>query len=79
MTTTLISGVHACRRRAAQATPLRRGRRALKALGFGVELDASVRLRHQRFAGNDDERLATLYRVADAAPSIAMAAAAATA
>jgi muramoyltetrapeptide carboxypeptidase len=42
-------------------------------LGFGVELDASVRLRHQRFAGSDDERLATLYRVADAAPSIAMA------
>src|SRR5262245_12144450 len=52
---------------------LRRAAMRLKSLGFGVELDASVRLRHQRFAGSDDERLATLYRVADAAPSIAMA------
>ena len=52
---------------------LRRSAARLKALGFGVELDASVKLRHQRFAGDDEERLATLYRVADAAPSIAMA------
>jgi len=52
---------------------LRRAAMRLKALGFGVEVDASVRLRHQRFAGSDDERLATLVRVADAAPSIAMA------
>jgi len=52
---------------------LRRAAARLGALGFAVELDTSVRLRHQRFAGSDDERLATLYRVADAAPSIAMA------
>jgi len=52
---------------------LRRAAARLKALSFGVELDASVKLRHQRFAGSDEERLATLYRVADAAPSIAMA------
>ena len=52
---------------------LRRASARLKALAFGVELDASVKLRHQRFAGDDEERLATLYRVADAAPSIAMA------
>jgi muramoyltetrapeptide carboxypeptidase len=52
---------------------LRLARKRLKALGFGVELDPSVKLRHQRFAGNDEERLATLVRVADAAPSIAMA------
>jgi muramoyltetrapeptide carboxypeptidase len=56
-----------------RADALRRAATRLKALGFGVELDASVKLRHQRFAGSDEERLATLYRVADAAPSIAMA------
>ena len=44
----------------------------LKALGFAVTLDASLRARHQRFAGDDDTRLATLHRVAEAAPSIAM-------
>jgi muramoyltetrapeptide carboxypeptidase len=36
-------------------------------------MDPSLRARHQRFAGDDETRLATLYRVADAAPSIAMA------
>ncbi len=48
-------------------------RRRLSALGFDVMLDASVRARHQRFAGDDDTRLATLHRIADAAPSVAMA------
>jgi muramoyltetrapeptide carboxypeptidase len=52
---------------------LRRARTRLTALGFDVTLDASVRARHQRFAGDDATRLATLHRVADAAPSIAMA------
>jgi muramoyltetrapeptide carboxypeptidase len=52
---------------------VRRAAARLKALGFGVTLDASVKLRHQRFAGSDEERLATLHRVAEAAPSIAMA------
>jgi len=52
---------------------LRLARARLKALGFAVELDPSVKLRHQRFAGDDAERLATLNRVADTAPSIAMA------
>jgi len=45
----------------------------LTALGFEVTLDESLRARHQRFAGDDDYRLATLHRVADAAPSIALA------
>lgn len=45
----------------------------LGALGFAVTLDASVRARHQRFAGTDDARLDTLYRVADAAPAVALA------
>lgn len=52
---------------------LRRARQRLGALGYAVTLDASVRARHQRFAGDDASRLATLLRVADAAPSIAMA------
>jgi len=52
---------------------LQRARKRLLALGFGVELDASLKLRQQRFAGGDEERLVTLHRIADAAPSIAMA------
>ena len=45
----------------------------LGAMGFEVALDPSVRARHQRFAGDDDVRLETLHRIADAAPSVAMA------
>lgn len=52
---------------------LRLARQRLTALGFQVTLDPSVRARHQRFAGDDDTRLATLYRVADAAPAVALA------
>lgn len=52
---------------------LRRARTRLKSLGFDVELDSSVKLRHQRFGGTDAQRIETLKRVADAAPSIAMA------
>ena len=52
---------------------LRLARQRLTALGFAVTLDPSVRARHQRFAGTDAIRLDTLYRVADAAPSVAMA------
>jgi muramoyltetrapeptide carboxypeptidase len=52
---------------------LKLAKQRLAALGFKVTLDESVRARHQRFAGDDDARLATLYRVADAAPSVALA------
>ena len=52
---------------------LKRARQRLGALGFNVTLDPSVGARHQRFAGTDETRLATLYRVADAAPSVALA------
>ena len=45
----------------------------LKTLGFDVLVDPSVKARHQRFAGDDDARIDTLHRVAEAAPSIAMA------
>lgn len=50
-----------------------RARRRLAVLGFDVSIDPGVRARHQRFAGDDDARLATLHRVAGAAPSVAMA------
>ncbi len=52
---------------------LKLARQRLGALGFEVTLDPSVRARHQRFAGTDEVRLATLHRVADAAPSVALA------
>jgi muramoyltetrapeptide carboxypeptidase len=56
-----------------QAASLRLARRRLQALGFEVRLDQSALARHQRFGGDDDTRLAALHRVADEAPSIAMA------
>jgi muramoyltetrapeptide carboxypeptidase len=57
----------------AQAATLRRAAKRLGTLGFDVTLDADVLARHQRFAGDDERRLAAIHRVADAAPSIAMA------
>jgi muramoyltetrapeptide carboxypeptidase len=56
-----------------QAAPLRLAVRRLRALGFAAELDDSALARHQRFAGNDDLRLDAIHRVAQMAPSIAMA------
>ena len=56
-----------------RAAALKLARQRLTAMGFAVTLDPSVRARHQRFAGSDEVRLDTLYRVADAAPSVAMA------
>lgn len=53
--------------------PLRRAAARLGTLGFAVELDADASSRHQRFAGDDDVRLAALHRVADACPSVALA------
>ena len=56
-----------------RAGPLRLAARRLRALGFEVALDESALVRSQRFAGSDAQRLAALHRVAQAAPSIAMA------
>ncbi len=47
--------------------------RRLRALGFEARLDEAALKRHQRFAGDDDSRLGALHRVAQEAPSIAMA------
>jgi tRNA(Arg) A34 adenosine deaminase TadA len=63
---------HAIGRGAASRQPAL-ARRRLQALGFEVRLDQSALARHQRFGGDDDTRLAALHRVADEAPSIAMA------
>jgi muramoyltetrapeptide carboxypeptidase len=52
---------------------LRRAALRLAALGFDVSLDAAVAARRQRFAGDDETRLAALHRVAEAAPSVALA------
>ncbi|MBE2243624.1 MAG: LD-carboxypeptidase [Burkholderiaceae bacterium] len=57
----------------ASAAPLRRAAKRLVALGFDVALDAAALARHQRFAGDDETRLAALHRVAAEAPDIAMA------
>lgn len=57
----------------ATAAPLRLAAKRLKALGFAVTVDEAALLKHQRFAGDDEARLATLHRVATAAPSIALA------
>jgi muramoyltetrapeptide carboxypeptidase len=53
--------------------PLRRAAKRLAALGFEVTIDAAATLKAQRFAGDDDARLAALERVAAARPSVALA------
>ena len=57
----------------AKPSALSLARQRLGALGFEVRIDAAARSRRQRFAGDDDERLQALHRVADEAPSVAMA------
>ena len=52
---------------------MRRAVQRLKALGFEARIDESALARSQRFAGDDETRLAALHRVADAAPSVALA------
>ena len=56
-----------------KAAPLKLAAKRLRGLGFDVQIDASALVRSQRFAGDDSSRLAALHRVAQAAPSIAMA------
>ena len=52
---------------------LRRAGRRLTKAGFDVTLDADALARDQRFAGTDVQRLNALHRVAEAAPSVALA------
>lgn len=53
--------------------PLRRAAQRLSRWGFDVTTDVSATARQQRFAGDDATRLAALHRVAEAAPSVALA------
>jgi muramoyltetrapeptide carboxypeptidase len=55
------------------ALPLRRAAARLAGLGFTVEIDPAATARMQRFAGDDEARLAALHRVAAARPSVALA------
>jgi muramoyltetrapeptide carboxypeptidase len=55
------------------AVALRRAATRLHRLGFAVEIDEAATARMQRFAGDDDARLATLERVAAARPEVALA------
>ncbi len=56
-----------------KAAPLQRAAKRLAKLGFEVAVDADALARQQRFAGDDDTRLAALHRVAKQAPSVALA------
>ena len=56
-----------------QGARLKRAVKNLAALGFEAGIDDAALARHQRFAGTDELRLAALHRVAQAAPSVAMA------
>ncbi|MEO8057001.1 MAG: LD-carboxypeptidase [Burkholderiales bacterium] len=55
------------------AAPLRLAAKRLKALGFEVQIDASALAKQQRFAGDDQTRLAALHRVAEQMPAVALA------
>jgi muramoyltetrapeptide carboxypeptidase len=57
----------------AQPAAVRRAVKRLQGHGFEVELHTTALARHQRFAGDDAQRLAALHDVAQAAPSIALA------
>src|SRR5688500_7570724 len=57
----------------ATAAPLRRAARRLAALGFEVRIDDAALLKHQRFGGDDELRLAALHRVAADQPAVALA------
>lgn len=47
--------------------------RRLAQLGYDVHLDEAALLKHQRFGGDDEVRLAAIHRVARQAPDIALA------
>jgi len=52
--------------------PLRRAAARLGKLGFSVSIDADATARMQRFAGDDETRLAALHRIAGLRPSVAL-------
>ena len=56
-----------------KAAPLRLAAKRLGAMGFDVTIDEAALAKQQRFGGDDEVRLQALHRIADQAPSIAMA------
>ncbi|GAB3484119.1 LD-carboxypeptidase [Polaromonas eurypsychrophila] len=50
----------------------KRGVSRLKALGYEVELDEAVLASHQRFAGDDETRLAAIHRAAASGADVAL-------
>jgi muramoyltetrapeptide carboxypeptidase len=56
-----------------RVAPLRRAARRLAAHGFQVVIDPQATARCQRFAGDDEQRLAAIHGVARAAPGVALA------
>ena len=57
----------------ASVAPLRRAAARLGKLGFAVRVDEAAAQKVERFAGDDETRLAALHRVAAARPSVALA------
>lgn len=55
------------------AAPVRKAARRLKALGFDATVDEFALSKHQRFAGDDEVRLAALHRLASTAPDVLLA------
>ncbi|MDH5540629.1 MAG: LD-carboxypeptidase [Rhizobacter sp.] len=55
------------------ARGVKKAAKRLRALGFEVTIDPAALLKLQRFAGDDEVRLAALHRVAGEAPDIALA------
>ena len=53
--------------------PLRRAAARLGKLGFSVSIDEAATAKMQRFAGDDETRLAALHRIAALRPSVALA------
>lgn len=66
--------IHSPAGRVARGAELTRALRHLRKLGFDAQLDEAARAGHQRFAGDDDTRLAALHRVARDGRDIALAA-----
>jgi muramoyltetrapeptide carboxypeptidase len=56
-----------------KAAPVKLAAARLKARGFAVRIDEAALSKSQRFAGDDDQRLAAIHRVAAEAPSVALA------
>ena len=50
----------------------KRGVQRLKALGYDVDIDEAALAKHQRFAGDDDTRLAAIHRAAASGADLAL-------